>query len=146
MAKNFICAVALLCVLNSLGAFPDNQVTTSNGTPIVYGLKSKGTAYLWSLGFTVVPLIPYGLGAPISVIIGPSAGHCYAGNWGQGLKGAGIRLGVAAAGIGAAAALSARLGVAPRNLDVKLLQKTLLGQGALFFLEDEKAREKEILA
>ena len=47
---------------------------------------------------------------------------------------------------GAAAALSAKLDVAPRNLDVKLLQKALLGQGALLCLEDEKAREKEVLA
>ena len=46
---------------------------------------------------------------------------------------------------GAAAALSARLGITPRNLDIKLLQKTLLGQGALLFFEDEKAKEKEIL-
>ncbi len=46
---------------------------------------------------------------------------------------------------GAAASLSAKLGVTPRNLDIKLLQKMLLGQGALLFLEDEKAREKEIL-
>ena len=46
---------------------------------------------------------------------------------------------------GAAAALSAKLGVTPRNIDIKLLQKLLLGQEALLFLEDEKAREKEIL-
>ena len=45
----------------------------------------------------------------------------------------------------AAAALSAKLGVTPRDLDVKALQKVLLGQGALLFLEDEKAREKETL-
>jgi hypothetical protein len=45
---------------------------------------------------------------------------------------------------GAAAALSARLGVRPRDLDVKLLQKSLLNQGALIFFDDEKAREKEI--
>lgn len=46
---------------------------------------------------------------------------------------------------GAAAALSARLDVAPRKLDVKLLQKKLLDQGVLLFLEDEKEKEKEIL-
>jgi hypothetical protein len=45
---------------------------------------------------------------------------------------------------GAAAALSARLDVTPRELDVKLLQKMLLTQGVLLFLEDEKARESEI--
>jgi hypothetical protein len=39
---------------------------------------------------------------------------------------------------GAAAALSAKLGVAPRNLDVKLLQKALLAQGVLLSLDDQK--------
>jgi hypothetical protein len=47
---------------------------------------------------------------------------------------------------GAAAALSSRLGVTPRKLDVRLLQKTLLKQGVLLFLEDEKELEKEVLA
>jgi len=47
---------------------------------------------------------------------------------------------------GAAAALSAKLGVAPRKLDVTLLQKKLLEQGVLLFLEEEKAREEEIRA
>ncbi|OGO39005.1 MAG: hypothetical protein A2147_08065 [Chloroflexi bacterium RBG_16_57_8] len=46
---------------------------------------------------------------------------------------------------GAAAALSARLGVSPRTLDIKLLQKTLQGQGASMFAVNEKAREKEVL-
>ncbi|MEM2163172.1 MAG: FAD-dependent oxidoreductase [Candidatus Bathyarchaeia archaeon] len=45
---------------------------------------------------------------------------------------------------GTAAALSSRLGVSPKKLDVKLLQKTLLEQGALLFLEDEKEREEEV--
>jgi hypothetical protein len=45
---------------------------------------------------------------------------------------------------GAAAALSARLGIAPRKLDIKLLQKKLLDQGVLLFLEDEKIKENEI--
>jgi hypothetical protein len=47
---------------------------------------------------------------------------------------------------GAAAALSVGNVVAPRNLDVKLLQKALLKQGAVLFLEDEKDLEKEILS
>jgi len=47
---------------------------------------------------------------------------------------------------GAAAALSVRLGIAPRNLDVKLLQKSLLDQGVLLFFDEDKAKEKEILA
>ena len=47
---------------------------------------------------------------------------------------------------GAAAALSARLGVSPRSLDVKLLQKKLLAQGVLLFLEEEKAKQKEPVA
>ena len=38
---------------------------------------------------------------------------------------------------GAAAAISAKLGVAPRNLDIKLLQKALLDQGVLLYLADE---------
>ena len=46
---------------------------------------------------------------------------------------------------GAAAALSAKLGTIPRNLEVKMLQKMLFGQGVLLFLENEKEREKEIL-
>ena len=43
-------------------------------------------------------------------------------------------------------ALSIKSGVAPRNLDVRRLQKQLLGQGALLFLDDEKAKEQELLA
>jgi hypothetical protein len=46
---------------------------------------------------------------------------------------------------GTAAALSIRLGVKPRALDVKLLQKMLLKNGALVFFDDEKEREKEVL-
>lgn len=115
MTKYVMCAIVLLFVVNVLSASASNQVTNYNATPLVPGLKSKGTAYLWSLGATVVPLVIVSGGnidtdiytsLPIAVIIGPSAGHCYAGNWGQGLWGAGIRLGVAAAGLGAAYALS----------------------------------------
>jgi hypothetical protein len=47
---------------------------------------------------------------------------------------------------GAAAAISVRSGVLPRNIDVKVLQKALLKQGALLFLEDEKNKEKELLS
>jgi len=47
---------------------------------------------------------------------------------------------------GAAAALSYRLGVTPRNLDIRQLQNVLLRQGALLFMEDGKEREKELLA
>jgi hypothetical protein len=47
---------------------------------------------------------------------------------------------------GTAAALSTRLDISPRKLDVRLLQKTLLGQGALLFLEEEKEKEKEARA
>lgn len=39
---------------------------------------------------------------------------------------------------GAAAALSARLGVSPRTLDIKVLQKKLTELGAQMFFEDEK--------
>jgi hypothetical protein len=45
---------------------------------------------------------------------------------------------------GTAAALSAGLNVPPRKLDVKLLQRKLLEQGALLFLDEEKEKEKEI--
>lgn len=47
---------------------------------------------------------------------------------------------------GAAAAISAKLGIKPRNIDIKLLQNRLLDQGVLLFLEEEKGREKEIRA
>ena len=47
---------------------------------------------------------------------------------------------------GTAAALSAKLRVVPRKLEIKLLQKKLLDQGALLFLDDEKDKEKEILS
>jgi len=47
---------------------------------------------------------------------------------------------------GTAAALSTRLGTSPRKLDVRLLQKALLSQGAILFLEEEKAEEQEVLA
>ncbi len=47
---------------------------------------------------------------------------------------------------GAAAALSSRLGVTPRALDVTLLQKKLLDQGVLLFLDDEKEKEAEVKA
>ena len=47
---------------------------------------------------------------------------------------------------GAAAALSSKLGVPPRKLDIKLLQKKLLDQGVLLFLEEEKDKEKEVRA
>jgi hypothetical protein len=47
---------------------------------------------------------------------------------------------------GAAAAISLRSGVAPRNIDIRQLQKTLLQQGALLFMEDEKEKEQEILS
>ena len=45
---------------------------------------------------------------------------------------------------GTAAALSSRLDISPRNLDVRLLQKTLLNQGALLFLQDEQDKEMAI--
>ncbi|MFC2021556.1 FAD-dependent oxidoreductase, partial [Chloroflexota bacterium] len=45
---------------------------------------------------------------------------------------------------GAAAALSTRLDVKPRNLDVRLLQKSLLDQGVVLFSEDEETRGKEM--
>jgi hypothetical protein len=47
---------------------------------------------------------------------------------------------------GAAAAISIKSGVLPRDVDIKLLQKTLLKQGALLFLEDEKNKEAELLS
>ena len=47
---------------------------------------------------------------------------------------------------GTAAALATRLVMSPRKLDVRLLQKTLLDQGALLFTDEEKAEEKEIRA
>ncbi len=46
---------------------------------------------------------------------------------------------------GTAAALSAKLRVAPRKLDVKLLQKKLLDQGVFLFMDDEKEKEEAIL-
>ena len=46
---------------------------------------------------------------------------------------------------GTAAALSAKLEVSPRNLNITLLQKKLLDQGVLLFLDDEKKKEKEVL-
>jgi hypothetical protein len=47
---------------------------------------------------------------------------------------------------GAAAALSSRLGVTPRSLDIKLLQQSLLKQGSLLFMEGEEEKEKEVLS
>lgn len=47
---------------------------------------------------------------------------------------------------GAAAALSSRLDTAPGNLDIKLVQKILLKQGAFLFMDDEKTTEQEVLA
>jgi hypothetical protein len=46
---------------------------------------------------------------------------------------------------GAASALSIRLDVTPRKVDIQQLQKILINQGALLFFEDEKIREKESL-
>jgi hypothetical protein len=45
---------------------------------------------------------------------------------------------------GAAAALSSKLNKRPRELDIRILQKTLLNQGALLFLEDEQSQEKAV--
>jgi hypothetical protein len=47
---------------------------------------------------------------------------------------------------GTAAALSSRLNVPPRKLDVRLLQRKLLEQGVLLFLEEEKETEKDVRA
>jgi hypothetical protein len=45
---------------------------------------------------------------------------------------------------GTAAALAALYKRSPREIDVKLLQKTLLRQGAFWFADDEKDREEEL--
>jgi hypothetical protein len=45
---------------------------------------------------------------------------------------------------GTAAALAALYKRSPREIDVKLLQKTLLRQGAFLFADDEKDREEEL--
>jgi hypothetical protein len=47
---------------------------------------------------------------------------------------------------GTAAALSAKLEVSPRNLNITLLQQKLLDQGVLLFLDDEKKKERDVLA
>lgn len=47
---------------------------------------------------------------------------------------------------GAAAALCSKLGVAPRNLDVRLLQKRLLAQGVLLHLEDDEVESADRLS
>lgn len=107
MTKYVACAIVLLFAVNMLTASSSSQVTSNNAIPSVPGLKSKRTAYLWSVGATLVSIAnpAFFVTFPLALIIGPSAGHCYAGNWGQGLVSAGIRIGVAAAGIGASVAL-----------------------------------------
>jgi hypothetical protein len=45
---------------------------------------------------------------------------------------------------GTAAALAALYKRSPREIDVKLLQKTLLRHGAFWFGDDEKDREEEL--
>jgi hypothetical protein len=47
---------------------------------------------------------------------------------------------------GASAALSIKYGIAPRNMDIKLLQKALLAQGVVLFLDDDKVREEKTSA
>ena len=75
--------------------------------------KSETTAFYWSLGATLMPCLPSliirrGGAAPwgaiqvgliaSAIIVGPSAGHFYANQWGRGLKSAGLRLGLSALG------------------------------------------------
>ncbi|MDR7614128.1 MAG: FAD-dependent oxidoreductase, partial [Armatimonadota bacterium] len=45
---------------------------------------------------------------------------------------------------GTAAALASRTGTTPRNLDVRMLQRRLLEQGAFLFDEEEEDRRKEV--
>lgn len=69
------------------------------------GRKSVATGYAWSIGTTIFPLsciisafnFP-GLGilAISGIIVGPSAGHFYAGQWGRGLATSAIRVGAGA--------------------------------------------------
>ena len=75
--------------------------------------KSETTAFYWSLGATLMPCLPSiiirrGGAAPwgaiqvgliaSAIIVGPSAGHFYANQWGRGLKSAVLRLGLSALG------------------------------------------------
>jgi hypothetical protein len=67
---------------------------------------------MWSAGATLVPCLgAYLLGGTIpsylavmqfGFVVGPSAGHFYAGQWRRGLSTSGLRLGIAALGLGAA--------------------------------------------
>lgn len=69
--------------------------------------KSGRTAVYWSLGATLIPCVPVmiwgGTGMSgligVSLLIGPSAGHFYAHQWGRGLKTAGLRLGIGVVGV-----------------------------------------------
>lgn len=77
--------------------------------------KSKGTALRWSLATTFVPVLtaylistkenisiePWLICGIPGLLIGPSTGHFYAGQWGRGLKTAGMRFGMIAITVGA---------------------------------------------
>lgn len=74
--------------------------------------KSEKTAIMWSAGATLVPCLGayllrgtlpnYLAVVELGLIVGPSAGHFYAGQWRRGLSTSGLRLGIAAIGLGTA--------------------------------------------
>lgn len=71
------------------------------------GSKSVATGYAWSIGTTILPLscisVFYFPGFEIlaisGIIVGPSTGHFYAGQWRRGLTTSAIRVGAGAAGL-----------------------------------------------
>lgn len=77
-------------------------------------LKSPTAAMYWSLGSMILPSLPLAISSSVSsdvmmptgiglcvtgVIVGPSVGHFYAGNYMRGFASMGLRAGIAGAGI-----------------------------------------------
>jgi len=100
----------LLC---ALVVFSDVDPAVSRESLEVREPKSKGAALRWSLAATLVPVLtaylistkenvstePWLICGIPGLLIGPSTGHFYAGQWGRGLKTAGMRFGVIASTI-----------------------------------------------
>jgi hypothetical protein len=112
-------------------------------------LNTHGVTGEWGVNFWVEPKAPYDI--PYRCLVPQKidnllvAGRC--------MSGTHIAMGSyrgqpncmsTGEAAGTAAALSTKLQVPPRTLDVKLLQKKLLDQGALLFSEDEQDKEQAV--
>jgi hypothetical protein len=126
---NFFRAMFLISILFTTLTFAQSFTmsdTIKYYAPPIKGLKSETAAVWWSIGATFVPsgagalligLGEEGIGAGMiitSFMIGPSAGHFYAEQWGKGLKTTGIRLGIGAVGCASTIILAA---LTVRSLD-----------------------------